>query len=83
MMRLAARDDSVELETTTENINRLRHIIAFELFQHRLLEDPQGMPSSLFTDSLNRNLKNEDARLGNQDQQPNDTVPKGKKWKNG
>jgi hypothetical protein len=78
MMRLAARDDSVELETTTENINRLRHIIAFELLQRRLLEDPQGMPTSLFTDSPNRNLKNEDARLGNQDQQPDDMVPKGK-----
>lgn len=59
MMRLTARDDSVELETTTENINRLRHIIAFELLQRRLLEDPHDISTPLFTGSPNRirNLK--------------------------
>ncbi|KAF8536856.1 hypothetical protein BDD12DRAFT_849181 [Trichophaea hybrida] len=63
MMRLTATDDSVELETTTENINRLRYIIAFELLQRWRLEDAHDISTPFRNDIAPKDKEAKD-RLG-------------------
>jgi Ulp1 family protease len=55
MMRLAAGEQPVVLDTTAAGVRRLRYTIAFEMLQGRLLGDPEHM-DSLLSEPLTKKL---------------------------